>query len=112
VRLVPVGRPDVPVVEILFGSQVGLRQCGGPNGIPGSRLTSTTGPLNPSSRKVAAAVPPALPPPTITIGLVPGPSDMRASSPSNFVARPHFAPRRGAAGRLGELGLVQGGCTL
>src|SRR5512132_3954591 len=37
--------------------------------MPGSRLTSTTGPSNPSSRRVAAAVPPVLPPPTITIGL-------------------------------------------
>src|SRR5215211_873718 len=44
--------------------------------MPGSRLMSTTGPSNPSSRKVAAAVPPVLPPPTITIGFVPVPSDM------------------------------------
>src|SRR6266536_1844321 len=46
--------------------------------MPGSRLMSTTGPSNPSSRKVAAAVPPVLPPPTITIGFVPVPSDMRS----------------------------------
>ena len=44
--------------------------------MPGSRLMITTGPPKPSSRKVAAAVPPALPPPTITIGFVPVASDM------------------------------------
>src|SRR4030095_4685998 len=49
--------------------------------MPGSRLTSTTGPANPSSRKVAAAVPPALPPPTITNGFVPVPSTMRSFTP-------------------------------
>src|SRR5262245_14574485 len=49
--------------------------------MPGSRLMSTTGPSNPSSRKVAAAVPPVLPPPTITIGFVASAEDMRASTP-------------------------------
>jgi Transposase DDE domain len=47
-----------------------LDSGGRPNGMPGSRLMITTGPPNPSSRNVAAAVPPALPPPTITIGFV------------------------------------------
>jgi hypothetical protein len=41
--------------------------------MPGSRLMITTGPSKPYSGKVAAAVPPALPPPRITIGLVPVP---------------------------------------
>jgi hypothetical protein len=41
----------------------------------------TTGPLKPSSRKVAAAVPPAVPPPMITIGLVLAPSDMYSILP-------------------------------
>jgi hypothetical protein len=36
-----------------------------------------TGPSNPSSRKVAEAVAPVLPPPTITIGFVPVPANMR-----------------------------------
>src|SRR5712692_3487846 len=48
-----------------------LDSGGRPNGIPGSWLMITTRPPKPSSRKVAAAVPPALPPPTITIGFAP-----------------------------------------
>src|SRR5215207_11729856 len=54
---------------------------------------STTGPPNPSSRKVAAAVPPALPPPTITIGLVPDPLDMRSFTLLAFVAKTAPAER-------------------
>jgi hypothetical protein len=41
----------------------------------------TTGPLKPSSRSVAAAVPPVVLPPMITIGLVLGPSDMYSILP-------------------------------
>ena len=41
---------------------------GRPKGIPGSRPTSVTRPVKPSSRSVTAALPPASPPPTITIG--------------------------------------------
>src|SRR5215218_5538313 len=61
--------------------------------MPGSRLTSTTGPSNPSSRKVAAAVPPALPPPTITIGFLPFPSDMRSFTLLALVAKTAPAER-------------------
>src|SRR5215467_2283956 len=43
---------------------------GRPNGTRGSRLMSTTGPEKPSSRRVAAALPPAMPLPMITIGLL------------------------------------------
>src|SRR5712691_2359017 len=39
--------------------------------MPGSRLMTATRPRKPSSRRVTAALPPATPPPTITIGLRP-----------------------------------------
>jgi hypothetical protein len=52
-----------------------LDSGGRPNGTPGSGPTITTGPVKPSSRRVAAALPPAKPPPTITIGLPPMLSD-------------------------------------
>src|SRR6266702_8802397 len=55
--------------------------------MPGSRLMSTTGPSNPSSRKVAAALPPVLPPPRITIGFVPVPSDMDDLLPKRHSAK-------------------------
>src|SRR6266851_3591369 len=44
----------------------------------------TTGPAKPSSRRVAAALPPATPPPTITIGLPPVLSDTQYILPSQF----------------------------
>jgi hypothetical protein len=74
VRLIPVRGLNVPALEILFRPQICLGQRRTANGIPGSRPTITTDPPKPSSRRVAAAVPPALPPPTITIGFVLVPS--------------------------------------
>ena len=90
VRLVPVGRPDVPVGEILFGSQVGLGQWGAAKRDPRFPADEHDWPGEPSSRKVAAAVPrpchlrrspSALNRVPQTCGLI----------PSAFVARPHFA---------------------
>src|ERR1700750_3174614 len=46
-----------------------LDSGGRPNGTPGSGPTITTGPAKPLSRRVAAALPPAKPPPAITTGL-------------------------------------------
>src|SRR6476646_11241275 len=62
-----------------------LDSGGRPNGTPGSGPTITTGPAKPSSRRVAAALPPAKPPPTITIGLSPIPSDTRPQPGCRFL---------------------------
>src|SRR5881227_2392799 len=43
---------------------------------------TTTRPPNPSSRRVAAALPPARPPPTITIGLPPSRADTERILPA------------------------------
>src|SRR5437016_13578986 len=59
-----------------------LDRGGRPNGIPGSRPISTTRPSNPSSRSVAAQLPPASPPPTITIGLPPSRADIARILPA------------------------------
>src|SRR6266496_1999227 len=56
-----------------------LESGGRPKGTPGSRLMITTRPRKPSSRRATAALPPATPPPTITIGLAPILSDIAAS---------------------------------
>ena len=74
---------------------------GRPKGTPGSRLMSTTGPGKPSSRTVAAALPPARPPPTITIGFRLVRSAMR------YILPPE--PRRGQwEGKLGRLATIDG----
>ena len=65
---VPVGRPDVPAVEILLGPQVGLGQRRTAEGDARFPADEHDRPGKPSSRSVAAALPPARPPPTITIG--------------------------------------------
>src|SRR5215469_132865 len=75
---------------------------GRPNGMPGSRLTSTTGPVNPSSRRVAAAWPPVSPPPTITIGCVPVPSGVVMSASSGrFRSAGRLAGSWSGGGRTG-----------
>src|SRR5258708_25302468 len=48
-----------------------LESGGRPKGTPGSRLISVSRPRYPSCRRVTAALPPAMPPPTITIGSPP-----------------------------------------
>jgi len=63
-----------------------LDSGGRPNGTPGSRLTITTGPAKPSSRRVAAALPPASPLPTITIELPPLLSDTRHRPGCSFLS--------------------------
>src|SRR5439155_5726291 len=67
---------------------------------PGSRLMSTTRPAKPSSRSVTAALPPARPPPTISICLPVSCVGIRQ-------ARSRSLPRRCAAcwRDRGELGL-------
>jgi hypothetical protein len=57
-------------IQAHFANIVGTFRAMGGNEDP-------TGPSNPSSRKVAEAVAPVLPPPTITIGFVPVPANMR-----------------------------------
>src|SRR5215468_3974963 len=94
-----------------------LDSGGRPNGRPGSALMITTGPPKPSSRKVAAAVPPALPPPMITIGLVPVVSAMCYILPQSRLGarrRPGgwLTPCRCAPGRRcwcnGSGGVIEG----
>src|SRR5215468_3654928 len=58
---------------------------GRPNGTPGSGLMSTTGPGKPSSRSVAAALPPARPSPMITIGFLVGRPATRYILPRELV---------------------------
>src|SRR5215831_3963369 len=82
-----------------------LDSGGRPNGIPGSALMITIGPPKPSSWRVAAAVPPASPPPTITIGLAPVPSAM-----CHLLPKPHtqLHDRRASRGRGGQVAYGNG----
>src|SRR5215475_10816569 len=85
---------------------------------------STTGPVKPSSRRVAAALPPAMPPPMITIGFPvvrsvtkssvpaggPPPTSPTGRNPASPVARAAVTqPTAIALVRLGQEGLDVGG---
>ena len=74
VRLIPVRGLNVPALEILFRPQICLGQRRTAKRDTRFPADDHDGPTEPSSRRVAAAVPPALPPPTITIGFVLVPS--------------------------------------
>src|SRR4029453_7915527 len=108
----PVGGPVVPVGEILFGSLVGLGQWGAAKRDPRFPADEHDWPVEPLVPQGRGGGAPRLATSDDHHRPCTGSLSHAGSSPSAFVARSHFAPRRGAAGRFGELGLVQGACTL
>jgi hypothetical protein len=97
-RLIPVGGPDIPALEILFRSQVCLGQQGSAERDTWFPADDHDRPAETLLTQVTTAVPPALPPPTITIGFEPVPSGMH-----DILVQPRSAKR-------GTMGITDHSC--